>query len=393
MSKILFAGDFCAGYLTEDFDYEAAAETIGRTAAQITSKYDISVVNAETVFSDNGTPIKKDGGNIRSPHAALSLLKSMNFTVGACANNHFGDYGEIGVKETLAALEGIGLRTVGAGKNAAEAEKPLYLEVGGMKIALVNCAEHEYGIAEKNKAGAAGMDYYTTGNIVKAAAKEADRVIVYIHGGNEHNPLPRPGMKKFCRFLAESGADAVILSHSHCPQGIEVYKGTPIVYGMGNFWFPSPSLDEEELPMWQSGYMTVLSLEEDKTEVCEIIPYIQHKDGKSLELLSGEKKQSFEAYMSCISQLINSESYDDIALAWSVGYFNRLKGLIENTDTAPHSPHSLYIRNTYTCESHNEAFAAYYKAYCEGKTEGLEKYTELIKRLQHGEVCTPEDIL
>ena len=72
--------------------------------------------------------------------------------------------------------------------------------------------------------------------------------------------------------------------------------------------------------------------------------------------------------------------------AWSAEYVNRLKGLLEGQDKTPHSAHSLYMRNTYTCESHSEVFATYYEAYCENRLEGLETYKEMIKRLQRGEI-------
>ncbi len=388
--KILIAGDFCAGKLDEGFDYAAVNKTVAEPVRRITEAHDISVVNVETVFSDNGEPIKKDGGNIKSHGSALSLLKNMNFTIGACANNHFGDFGEVGVEETLANLHNLGMLTVGAGENEVQAQKPLYLEKDGIKIALINCAEHEYGIAKKDRAGAAGVDYYITGNLVKQAKKNADKVIVYMHGGNEHNPLPRPGLKKLCHFLSEQGADAVILAHSHCPLGSEIYNHTPIIYGMGNFYFPSPKL--ECLPMWEKGYMVSLTVERDADIKYKIIPYIQHKDGKRIEILQGEERERFGDYVKCISNLLQNEKiYDKMVIVWSAEYVNRLKSLLEEQDRAPHSAHSLYMRNTYTCESHSEVFATYYEAYCENRLEGLEKYKEMTKKLQRGEIVYTQE--
>lgn len=37
--------------------------------------------------------------------------------------------------------------------------------------------------------------------------------------------------------LIDYGADVVIGSHPHAPQGIEMYNGKPIFYSMGNFIF------------------------------------------------------------------------------------------------------------------------------------------------------------
>ena len=45
------------------------------------------------------------------------------------------------------------------------------------------------------------------------------------------------------REYIDAGADAVIGGHTHCLQGMEFYKGAPIVYSVGNFWFNSKTLD------------------------------------------------------------------------------------------------------------------------------------------------------
>ena len=41
----------------------------------------------------------------------------------------------------------------------------------------------------------------------------------------------------------DAGADAVIGAHSHCLQGMEYYKGKPILYSLGNYWFNEKTLD------------------------------------------------------------------------------------------------------------------------------------------------------
>lgn len=41
----------------------------------------------------------------------------------------------------------------------------------------------------------------------------------------------------------DAGADAVIGAHPHILQGIEYYKGKPILYSVGNFWFDGFDID------------------------------------------------------------------------------------------------------------------------------------------------------
>ena len=45
------------------------------------------------------------------------------------------------------------------------------------------------------------------------------------------------------RAAVRAGADLVVGSHPHVPQGIEYYNGKPIVYSLGNFIFNSSGAD------------------------------------------------------------------------------------------------------------------------------------------------------
>lgn len=380
--SMLIAGDFCIKNFEDSFFTWERIQKIAAPVQKITRRHDISVVNVETVYSDCDNAIKKSGPNLKSPLITLQLLKEMQFTVGACANNHIGDYGEQGVLDTLGHLREIGLVTVGAGKNAQEAEKICYLEQKGMKIGLINCAEHEFGTARETKAGTAGMDYYITGGLVRQAEKEADAVVVYIHGGNENAPLPRPGMKKFCHYLAECGATAIVIAHSHCPQGIEVYQGVPIAYGIGNFYFPG----FRDSKMWNNGYLVSITLKKGEQAAFEVFPYRQEQDGTAIHLLQGHEKEQFLKYISCISDLMQEkETYEKMTLAWADLYMAGIQKYLERTDSRPHSEQTLFVRNSYTCESHSELMATYYEAFCDGRLDGLEKYKKMIRILQRGE--------
>jgi poly-gamma-glutamate synthesis protein (capsule biosynthesis protein) len=39
--------------------------------------------------------------------------------------------------------------------------------------------------------------------------------------------------------MIDNGADLIVGSHSHVPQGVEYYNGVPIFYSMGNYIFNS----------------------------------------------------------------------------------------------------------------------------------------------------------
>ena len=377
--KILIAGDFCVREAAVSMLYKEKIEELSEEIRVLSKEHDISIVNVETVLSETGEPIIKSGPNLKSPLASLDLLKRFGFTVAACANNHMGDYGNAALLETLQNLKNTGFTTVGAGANQEEAERPCYIRQKNCTVAIVNCAEHEFGIARGQSPGRAGMDVYRTAECVKKAREEADAVIVYLHGGNEHNPLPRPGMKKFCRHLAESGASAVIVAHSHCPQGIEEYRGVPIAYGLGNFYMAG-----KDSGMWGSGYLASLTIAEDGKASLMPIPYRMGCDGSYLRILQGEEKERFGHYLKCISALLNDpQRYPKYWLAWCDLYRQVMPESYDLTKE-PADWGVLFLRNSYSCESHNELMTSYFTAYCNGELEGLEEYKESIHKLQAG---------
>ena len=238
--KILFAADMSFNYVP---NLPSAAEAAGvmRETAAYFRRADFSVINLENIFGDpaDHTPIEKSGPNLISHEGFCAYLDALKPTVVGLANNHGGDYGESALLQTAALLKKKGYTVIGAGKNAGEAYRPAILEKDGVRVAVIAVCENEFGCAGRNSAGTAG--YHLT-RLTKAilSAKEAGMLpIVYFHGGNEYNPFPSPGKVALYRHFIDLGARAVIAMHTHCPQGYEWYEGCPIVYSMGNFFFPS----------------------------------------------------------------------------------------------------------------------------------------------------------
>ncbi|MBR0140006.1 MAG: CapA family protein [Firmicutes bacterium] len=80
---------------------------------------------------------------------------------------------------------------------------------------------------------------------VKAAVSDADRTVVYVHshetkGDKEYEP--DFFVEDFSRKAIDWGADAVIFSGTHQVKAVEFYKGKPIFYSMGNFYFRTTDL-------------------------------------------------------------------------------------------------------------------------------------------------------
>jgi Bacterial capsule synthesis protein PGA_cap len=166
-------------------------------------------------------------------------LRNAGIDYVSLANNHIRDAGGAGILQTIANVTKRGIAVSGAGKNLAAARKPAVLEAAGTKVAILgyDAIAGSYH-ATATKIGSAPLSATIVKQDVAAARKAgADVVIVYPHWGTEYDPTPFANQKKLARMIIDSGADMVIGNHAHWAAAMELYKGKPIWYALGNFVF------------------------------------------------------------------------------------------------------------------------------------------------------------
>ena len=185
------------------------------------------------------------------------MLTSIGFDAMTLANNHIMDYGAAGLRDTLALCRAADIRTVGVGEDLAASTQPLLLDVGELRLAVVNAAESEFGRAGPGRMGFRPLDVVDQYRQIGKLCGEGRVVLVVVHGGHEFARLPSPETVKRLRFLAEAGATAVLSHHAHRILPVEVHRGTPIFYGLGNFLFDWPS---PRPPCWYEGAVAESSL-------------------------------------------------------------------------------------------------------------------------------------
>jgi len=158
----------------------------------------------------------------RSNPGTEQALKQAGFSVLSLANNHTPDFGEKGLEGTFNYLNNVGIKYVGAGKDAQEANQPIYIEVKGIKFAFLayNDTDVVPAIyeASENHAGTAFMRIERMTAAVKEAKQNADFVIVSMHAGNEYADKPNDSQINFAHTAIESGADLIIGHHPHVVQ-------------------------------------------------------------------------------------------------------------------------------------------------------------------------------
>ena len=280
--KIFIAGDYCPRGRVSDAFSQGNFSSVLEEVRSLTSQVEYSVINFECpVVKGQAKPIKKSGPNLSCPEYGVEALRYAGFKCVTLANNHFRDYGNEGVSDTLAALADYGIDRVGGGININEAAKILYTEANGERLAIVNCCEHEFSIANADNAGSNPLCPINQYYAILEARRNADYVLVIVHGGHEHLQYPSFRMVETYRFFIDSGADAVVNHHQHCFSGYETYHDKPIFYGLGNFCFDNV---QQRTGKWCEGYAITIEFSENSPTFA-IHPYTQCTDDIAVRFL------------------------------------------------------------------------------------------------------------
>lgn len=80
--------------------------------------------------------------------------------------------------------------------------------------------------------------------VVRSASRLADYTIVTIHAheGDRNRAVPAKFLVTFARAMIDAGADVFVGHGPHVLRGIEIYKGRPILYSLGDFIFQNETL-------------------------------------------------------------------------------------------------------------------------------------------------------
>ena len=247
--RLLFVGDTLLGdraagtlaHRGHDYPFDATRALI-RGA-------DLAVGNLEGPIALGGAQAEKRWSYRMSPLAAVALARA-GFDAMDLGNNHVGDRGEAGLRETVAWLDLAGVRSFGAGMTEVEAHRPAVVDVRGVRVALLGyLAPYLEGPGGRysldhlcwgpGRGGAARGAPRLIARDVRAARAAADLVLVSIHLGDRYQEKPTASERALCRGAIDAGADAVVGHGSHILGPIEVHRGRPILYGVGNFAFGS----------------------------------------------------------------------------------------------------------------------------------------------------------
>ncbi|MFD5642671.1 CapA family protein [Streptomyces anulatus] len=214
--------------------------------APVVSGADLAFCHMETVYGEEGGPYT-GYPSFKSPPEVATALRTTGFDSCSTASNHTLDDGADGVRRTLDALDGAGIRHAGSARTAAEAARPTILPAGpGKGAAKVAHLAYTYGTNDIPLPADRPWTVNLTdeGRIIEEARAArragADVVVLSAHWGTEWQDEPDATQLELARRLTASAdggrpdIDLIIGTHAHVPQAYEKVNGTWVVYGMGD---------------------------------------------------------------------------------------------------------------------------------------------------------------
>ncbi len=237
---------------------------LGPSVPQLFAGTQLRMVNMESVITDGACPEPQSKPYIfDAPASAVTALKSAGISLVSEGNDHGFDCGPQGLAQNLTIASQDAYPVIGIGATSTQAFTAYRVTIDGQRIAIIAAtqmiAPNLVGTwtANLTQPGvASAIDPTQLVRTVQQVRRTADTVIVYVHWGTETETCPDPQQEPLATQLVRAGADIVIGSGAHVPQGAG-YTGTAYVdYNLGNFAFydyTAPETDSGSLILTAQG--------------------------------------------------------------------------------------------------------------------------------------------
>ncbi len=232
---------------------------------------DVRFTNLETALAPAGVAVEpRTATTHKTDPVVLDALKDMGFNMLSMSNNHAWDMGAKGLVAAIGEVEKHGFAHAGTGADITAAASAGYLDTPAGKVALIGMASGANQLSNPETwaaPGRPGVNYLNLRadgtldpeqkarilSAVREAAKKAKYVIVYqhTHFWGEATGIAAPPKRetKVNRFttpawqvawtheLIDAGATLYVAHGNPALHAVEIYKGRPILYGLGNYIF------------------------------------------------------------------------------------------------------------------------------------------------------------
>ncbi|WP_261824637.1 CapA family protein [Vibrio neonatus] len=300
--------------------------------ATIVKNADYSICNFEAPIHGYGSPQTKSGIHHSQREETISGLKAQGFNLALLANNHIMDFGREGLEATIDEANKSNIETLGAGTTHELAYAPLIKVINGLKIGILNGGEAQFGVIDHferdEQFGYAWINHPRIDRTILKLKEECDFILVFSHAGLEDYNIPQKEWRERYKHLCDLGADAVIGSHPHVPQGHEKHNDSLIFYSLGNFYFDGGRWAGIE----NNSFSIVLTMSKDIPITFK--PVFHHTSNGKVHISKDEKKINLEA----LCGLLRDEYYihhDQMAIN---SYQNVKNNLLKSLSPLPITP-------------------------------------------------------
>lgn len=269
-------------YLTEEGTYDFSPVF---TYMKDTYKAaDLTVLDLEAAITEDyfsGYPL------FRTPETILPTLSENGVDMVLFANNHIYDAGDSGLKSTISALEKYSMPYMGIKKDK-EASAYSIQDINGIKVGMFDYTYETGTIDQKAINGIEVTDessdlinsfnyddldtfYDTISSGIQEMKKDgAEYLIAYIHWGTEYQTEESTYQQEMAQKLCDLGIDALIASHPHVIQPIDLFTSSTgdhkmiCCYSLGNHLSNQRQELMDSMPTGhtEDGYMVELTLEQ-----------------------------------------------------------------------------------------------------------------------------------
>lgn len=356
-ATLLFGGDFCP--VNRYGDKILNSEKIfDNGLSDLFRKSDFTMINLEAPLCVKGLPSESPGGfGLRADPKIAAFLKNIGVDAVGLANNHIRDFRDEGVFQTMRNLDKHGVLHTGAGKDLRDAQRPLSVDVNGIKVGVWALAEKELNAATDSSAGSSWFRPERDVHRIAELKEEFDFLVVFLHAGHEFISTPSPRIRESCRNLIEAGADAVIAHHPHVIQGVEKHKQGLIAYSLGNLVFDTPYVSAYKNT--DLGYLLRIGISKHRISEAEVIPY-KLRDTATVSPLNLSEFKEFAVEFKEISENITDDSrfYEEweknVRFRWDGAYNDILNGFSKNFNDPGNKDYARRTKNLFTCPTHVE---------------------------------------
>lgn len=255
VETILLAGDMMLGRGIEKLMKENSIYYPFLKIVQLLRGVDVVFANLEGPIVENIEDIEEttiDEPKFIFRPEVLEAVKWSRINLLSLANNHIMDRGKEGLEETLDWLQRYQIRSIGAPLPAFAHSKNIKNDYFASEQSVFLAFNRVFPYIDYQEEIIKGIQKARQSNPEKI-------IIVSMHWGNEYQAHSGIDERELAAKIIDAGADIIIGHHPHVVCEIEMVKGKPVFYSLGNFIF-----DRQFLPQTREGLVIGLIISTDK---------------------------------------------------------------------------------------------------------------------------------